>query len=611
MKKIVRNIAISLCVVSMGGCAIPEVQQPRATVPVATGTYQVPAVASPQNTSVIKTATQPRYLDVGIEQDDTIIEEDIEVTLPSMVYVNDRIFEYGRKLDNWKELDSKSVGMELNEDDAAKMVRCFRRLQNVLNGYSELRSKMLQAQQISTAEQISGADLFQLQTADIEFLEDGCGKLVSGVEDQSAGWNKREEGADLSKLETLIDRYDESREYEEVIQVWLQIPPFQIPRVHVRAKIKYGNALMYLHQEEKATEVYREVVDQMSDSDEQATDLVSLRKILADLYTAAGDYKSAKVQYKKISEDYQNLGRLEEWSKLQLSILDRSLDDSPELTQYSSMIRNYLGFIPEQDGYKIVWQADKFLSNYPYSPVASNVDFIRESAMLRADQWFDSSIGAVDALSGEKKFDEALELLETMPTDIIDADKQLQVRGKNEELLLAAAVEKETYKMAMIQELQHQWNNGMLLVKAGRYDEAIDVFTNLLDSEYGVKAENKIKEISLQAAKADRKKAAGLFIRFTKTTDPESRKKLLIESRQLLRDILVKYPDAEITFKVKGNIARVEQEMNLIDPNLINFADQDTQDIVVDGVGNAFNSTFIEPKSVKPSVIETSTDESR
>lgn len=611
MKKTVRNIALTLCVASMGGCAIPEVQQPRSTTPVATSTYQIPTEVAPQDTSIVKTTTQPRYLDVGVEQDNAIVEEDIEVTLPSMVYVNDRIFEYGRKLDNWKELDSKSVGMEVNEEDATKMVRCFRRLQNVLNGYSELRSKMLQAQQISTADQISGADLFKLQTADIEFLEDGCGKLVSGAEDQTAGWNKREEGADLSKLETLIDRYDQSREYEEVIQVWLQIPPFQIPRVHVRAKIKYGNALMYLHQEEKATEVYREVVDQMSDSDEQATDLVSLRKILADLYTAAGDYPSAKVQYTKISEDYQNLGRLEEWSKLQLSILDRSLEDSPELTEYSSMLRNYLGFIPEQDGYKIVWQADKFLSNYPYSAVASNVDFIRESAMLRADNWFDSFIGDVDSYSAEKKFDEALELLEKMPTEIIDADKQLQVRGKNEELLLAAAVEKETDKMALIQELQHQWNNGMLLVKAERYDEAIDVFTNLLDTEYEVKAENKIKEISLQAAKADRKRAAGLFIRFTKTTDIESRKKLLIESRQVLRDILVKYPGAEITSKVKGNIERVEQEMNLIDPNLITIADQETQNIVVDGVENAFNSTFVEPQPDTPPAFETTIDESR
>ncbi|BHH82642.1 tetratricopeptide repeat protein [Desulforhopalus sp. 52FAK] len=611
MKKHVWKIALSLCVVSMGGCAIPE--QPKVTPPpaVATTTYQVPVTTTPTDTSVVKTVTQPRYLDVGIDSDDMIVEEDIEVVLPSMVYVNDRIFEYGRKLDKWKQLDAKSVGMDVGEDEAAVMVRCFRRLQNVLNGYSDLRSKMLQAQKISTAEQISGSDLFQLQTADIEFLEGICGGLVSESEDESAGWNAREEGADLSKLETLIDRYDESREYEEVIQVWLQIPAFQIPRVHVRAKIKYGNALMYLHQEQKATEVYREVVDQMSDSDEQATDLVSLRKILADLYTAAGDYKSAEIQYKKISEDYENLGRLEEWSKLQLSILDRSLDDSPELTEYSGMLRNYLGFIPDQDGYEIVWQADKFLTNYPYSPVASNVDFIRESALMRADDWFNTFIAEVDTLGAEKKFDEALELLETMPTEIIDADKQLQVRGKNEELLLAAAVEKETDKMALMQELQHQWNNGMLLVKGERFDEAIDVFTNLLDSEYGVKAENKIQEISLQAAKADRKKAAGLFIRFTKTTDLESRKTLLIESRQMLRDILVKYPDTEIIPKVLGNIERVEQEMNLIDPNLINIADQQAQEIKMDGIDSAFNSTMMQQDATNVPVVETLLDDGR
>lgn len=593
MKKHAFKITLLLCVIAISGCAIPETPRVSSPPPAGSRVYQVPA-EPPRDADTAKDAIQPRYLDIGVEQDDPIVEEDIEVALPSMVYVNDRIFEYGRKLDKWKELDAKTVGMDVDRDDAARMVRCFRRLQSVLNGYSDLRSKMLKAQQISTAEQISGVDLSTLQTADIEFLEGECGKLLSVSEDQSVGWNKREEGADLAKLETLIDRYDESREYQEVVQVWLQIPPFQIPRVHVRAKIKYGNALMYLQQEEKATEVYRQVVDQISDSDEQPTDLVSLRKILADLYTAAGDYTSAREQYKKISEDYKNLGRLEEWSKLQLSMLDKSLDESPELDAYSSMLRNYLGFIPEQDGYKIVWQADTFLSNYPYSPVASNVDYIRESALLRADDWFNSFIAAVDALGAEKKFDEALELLETMPTDIIDADKQLQVKGKNEELLLAAAVEKETDKMAVMQELQHQWNNGMLLVRGGRYDEAIDVFTNLLESEYKVKAENKIQEISLLAAKADRKKAAELFIRFTKTTDLESRKKLLMESRQLLQDILVKYPDTEIVSKVQGNIERVEQEMNLIDPNLITIADQETREVQVDGVGSAFDTNLME-----------------
>lgn len=607
MNTVARYSILSLCLAAVGGCAIPDGTKVAPPAP-PTAVYRAPEVVAPQDTTTVKTVIQPRYLDIGPVEEVPIVEEDIDVVLPTMAYVNDRIFEYGRKLDTWKELDQKSVGAELNEEEAAEMVRCFRRLQTVLNGYSDLRTRMLQAQKISTAESISGAEIFQLQTADIEFLENSCGRLLVEDENVAEGWISLEEGVDLNQLERQIDRYDESREYEEVVQVWLQIPPFQIPRVHVRTKIKYGNALMYLNQEEKATEVYREVVDQMSDSEEQATDIVSLRKVLADLYTAAGDFKSAKVQYEKISDDYLNLGRLEEWSKLQLSILDRSLEGSPELTQYSSLLRDYLGFIPEFDGYKLVWLADKFLSNYPYSAVASNVDFIRETALEKADKWFNAFIASVDALGAEKKFDEALELLETIPTEILDADRQLKIRSKNEELLLAAAVEKETDKMALMQELQHQWNNGMLLVKGERYEEAIDVFTNLLDTEYGVKADKKIKEISLQAAKADRKKAAGLFIRFTKTTDVESRKKLLIESRRLLRDILVKYPDADIIPKVRGNIERVEQEMNLIDPNLIMMADQEMEESRVDGIDNAFNTTVF-PDTVVP-VMEDSMEES-
>lgn len=402
--------------------------------------------------------------------------------------------------------------------------------------------------------------------------------------------DRKEKGADLAQLETLIDRYSTNKEYEEVVQVWQQIPEFQTGRVHLRAKIQYGNALMFLHQEEKAVEIYQQVVDQMSASEEQATDLVSLRKVLADLYTSSGDYQNAAEQYKQISEDYESIGRLEEWSKLQLSILERAGAGSPELNEFSSMLRNYLGFIPERDGYKVVWEADNFLANYPYSPVASNVDIIKSDAEASADKWFHGFMSQVDTLGEEKKFQEALQLLETIPTDIVGPEKQLSIKEKNDELLLAEAVEKETEKMAKVQELQHQWNNGMLLAKSGRYDEAISVFTELLDTEYGTKAEAKIKEVSLEAAKNDRKQAASMFLRFTKTTDPDSRKKLLIETRKLLKTILVKYPDVEIASKVQGNIERVEQEMNAIDPGLIYMADQ--QDIgdgqAVDGVDQAF-----------------------
>ena len=216
---------------------------------------------------------------------------------------------------------------------------------------------------------------------------------------------------------------------------------------------------------------------------------------------------------------------------------------------------------------------------------------MKDSISNAADKWFNGFMNKIDGLSAEKKFAEAIRLLETIPTDILGADKQMQLQAKNEELVQAEAVENETGKMAMIQDLQNQWNNGMLLVNGQRYEEAIGVFTSLLDTEYSAKAEAKIRELTLDAANADRKKAADLFIRYTKTTDLESRKKLLVESRKYLKNILVKYPEVEIASKVRGNIERVEQEMNAIDPNLVFMADHDiAPQVQDDGIDSAFTS---------------------
>ncbi len=49
--------------------------------------------------------------------------------LPEMQYVKDRIFEYGRKLDRWKELDDQAIVLDLDEAASEEMVRCFRDLQ--------------------------------------------------------------------------------------------------------------------------------------------------------------------------------------------------------------------------------------------------------------------------------------------------------------------------------------------------------------------------------------------------------------------------------------------------------------------------------------------------
>ncbi len=510
----------------------------------------------------------PQYVDDNKLQHVSGFPED-DIVLPEMQYVKDRIFEYGRKLDRWKELDNQSVVMDLDEEASEEMVRCFRDLQKVLNGYNRIHEALLRQDYMGSGDRITSSEVMNLEQRDISFLESSCGRLLKSGDDRGEGWEQRDEQADLPQIETLIERYAGSNEFEQVIQVWKQIPGNQLDRVHLNTRISYGNALMSLHREKEAARVYQEIIDLMSASDDQRTDILSLRRILADLYTASGNYDKAEEQYHEISKDYSDLAKIEDWATLQLSILERSEAGSVELKEYSLLLRNYLGFRPERDGYKLVWQSDKFLAEYPYSPVSSNVDIIKNSAQSLADQWLVTFIADVDAMADEERFQDALLKLETLQEDILSGEKLIEIRKKSDDLTLAEAVSRETKKIEKMQVQQRQWNDALLLIDKGEYDEAIEILTNMLDSDYALKADNKIAEVSLLAARAERRKAADLFIRFTKTTDLESRKKLLVESRRRLADILIKYPDVGITEKVLGNIERVEKEMNGIDPMLI------------------------------------------
>ncbi len=494
----------------------------------------------------------------------------VQGPLPSMDYVNDRIFEYGRKLERWKQIDASSSASELSSDDAEVMVNCFKDLRKVLNGYNQLRGDMLHIGTSGQSRIIGSDEVMDLQKSDISFLESICGKILAPAEDdQMVNWEHREAKADLPQLETLIERYNGSKEYEEVVQVWQQIPEKQRDRVHLRTKILYGNALMYLHQEERAAAMYKEIVDEMAVSDKQRTDLLSLRKLLADLYTASGNFPAAKTQYNNIASDYTELGKVGDWSSLQLDILDRSDQKGPELATYSNLLRDYLGFIPERDGFKVVWDAEAFLKEYPYSAVASNVDIIKKRAQEKAQKWFDGFFSEVDELANQKKYLDAIQKLETIPDDIINKEQKETIKEKSDQLELAEAVDRETRKIAHMKDLEKKWNEGLLKVNEGTYDDAITIFQGMLQSEYKEKAQDKIKEVRELAAKTERRNAANLYTRFTKTTDVEAKKKLLIESRRLLVGILAKYPDSSITDKVQANIQRVEQEMNLLDPTLL------------------------------------------
>ncbi|MCX5870464.1 MAG: tetratricopeptide repeat protein [Deltaproteobacteria bacterium] len=570
MIKVKSVLLVVCCSMIMSGCFYEQKRKISSAAPVASEHSQ-PSDATESENGVsrsvpVQEAALPRLSTQPVERPGVAVA-DAERIMPSVEYVTGRISEYNKKIDRWRKRDSQAAVLRIPADESEKMVDCFRELQKVLNGYNRLHDILLRQGSMPINGTLSAQEVYELQQSDIAFVDGFCGQVVAG---ESKGLTKSEEPGNLSSVEAVIAQHAANGKFEELVQAWNQMPETTAAKVSMNTKILYGKALMALQQEEEAIKVFRQMVDQMASPDGQAADLLSVRKILADLYTASGHYRDAEAQYLEISKEYKNMVSIEDWAILQRSMLTQGEQGGPELKDYSDLLKNYLGFSPARDGYTVVWQADKFLQTYPHSPVASNVDLIRTAAREQADKWSNKTLITTDKPAAKKPDQDVLVKRETTPEVIVSSPAiQPQISPNSGEPTTTKKVESEAVKLEKTHELERRWKEGIRLMEEAQYDKAIEIFTPMLETEYAAKADKKIAEASLLAAEAERRKAADFFIRFTKAPDVESRKKLLIESRKCLLDILVKYPEVEITEKVRGNIKRVEKEMNAIDPNLI------------------------------------------
>jgi tetratricopeptide (TPR) repeat protein len=575
MSKLKSFLLLACCTVAMSGCLYNQKKMVDPAAPVTVNTADGDKPGGPVQES------DPRRQEIASLGRSDIAAQGGGRFTPSVEYVTGRIAEYNKKMERWRERDSQAAVLRIPADESEKMVGCFRDLQKVLNGYNRLHETILQqaAMPNGTKSGVNGSvsikEMYELQQSDIAFVDGFCGQAVAIDSTKGSGWLKNNETGTLSPGEAMIAQHAANGEFEELVQVWKMMPGAAAARASLHSKVLYGKALMALKQEDEAANVFRQMVDQMTPTGNQPVELLALRKTLADLYLASGNYAEAESQYLEISKGYKDMASIDDWAILQRSILKRGEQGGAELTDYSDLLKNYLGFNPAKDGYTVVWQADKFLQTYPYSPVALNVDIIRTAAREQADKWAQKAVIKTGEPATQKTDQGTLDKYETAPQLVVPPEVQPSVppaSPKSIEATIVEKVESETVKIQKTQDLERRWNEGVRLMEGGQYDKAIEAFTPMLDSEYSEKAQKKITEASLLAAEADRRKAADLFIRFTKASDVESRKKMLIESRQILQNILVKYPGVEITEKVLGNIKRVEKEMNTIDPTLIQQA---------------------------------------
>ncbi len=412
---------------------------------------------------------------------------------------------------------------------------------------------VLEYQALQAGEKV---DFSSLVRRDIAFLEKGCPALFARyaalVPDVLQGL--QEQVAD--QAQAIIQFYGESGTSTEVIAAIENFEHIREAKITESNLLKiYGNALLENGRFEDAVGVLGQAVE--ADASNYA-----LRLQVAQLLIATGEYGQARQQYLHLADLFHSW---EDYSKTvtdHLALLFATGKHGQELEMYRQVLEGYLSSQGEElpNGLAdIVTALQKKYEKSIHATEAARVfglleDRVRQQTALRLVE--------IEKLADGKQYIEALDALEILRGLNLPNDSMQQVAQTQETLVLARTEYIALLKAQHEQDLVDTWQEGLNLRDMQLYDDALSIFEGLLGTRYDAKAAEEIDSIANIAAFSLRKKAAGLFVKAKRTGNSTARLALLHESRDLLEQILSKYPQVKIADKVRVNLQSINKQID-------------------------------------------------
>lgn len=471
---------------------------------------------------------------------------------PALNTISARIRSHEARLEEIREIENNPNSMMIPHDQMGRLSTCKSELLDILTNYDGLQKKLLRETDLDTAQALANQTLLQVNQQDMQFLEGGCGRLLSDLKSgqaitpPAASTQMPGQPASHAEADAQIQEAFAAGEYARLIglynQRWTGLGQSPAPLT----TWQYSQALLKNHQPEEAEGVLSTLDEQLGPQggDPLAADVL---RTLGDIAFGAGNYDAARQRYERLARLPFSQG--DPWAQRQLAVLQQQTASADELAAYATLVRNYLAYTPSRDGYAVAEQAEQFLSRYPASRLVANVNTIHKQTREEAEAWLKRGVQRIERRVDGGTAGAGTER-PTGGTTVGDATAQ----GLSPE-----------QSAARNQALQEQYDRGLAHMAAKEYDQALDTFSSLLGSDFAGQARERIQETAALAGEDNRQKAAELFVRASQVQDPESRRKLLLASRQLLKDILVKYPQSALTSKVERNLASVEQALRALD----------------------------------------------
>ncbi len=556
------------CTLIHGGC----VQDKKSVEPYRDSTYTTSVArvlsSNPKSSATHLSKTNTTIVQPSIQQQVPLSEKiSSDTMLPLLTLVDDRIVAYEGKMEQWEKFAAEASTINLDEEQLDNISACQNQLMSILTGYNNLHQQLIN----ESNGQTDGAFIegyLATERQDMSFLESDCQQIVIADQQTAGGWVA---GTREMLLEEKIQELNEkmaSGEYQQVIELYTQLPVEEGQHVSYDVTYSYGQALLHAGREDDASRVFQNLLINLQEQN-QIEQEFKLMQLIADIQFGLENYDTAFERYVDIINRYAGLGDNIDWARRQQSVISSRNSQGIEVKNFSELMRGYLSFNAERDAFSVYLLANQFLVDFPESSVLPTVNHILFESRDRAEAWFDLLLRRISALKVEKKYQEALQIIDRLPMNKMPMEKKELLNSLSDELITISFEVEESKRMAVEEAMHEIWSEGQTLLRSKEYDQAIKVFSTLLETTYAERANDKIVEASQLAAQEDRRKAAELFVRASKTNDQESRLALLLQSRELLKGILQKYQQSGLVEKAERNLERIEQEIMAIDPSLL------------------------------------------
>ena len=465
-------------------------------------------------------------------------------------HLRKRQAQYLVRAQEWSGLAAALQSVDGGEAEGPDLALCRQRLDSLLVAYERL-SQRLETGVVDMQQFVRASE------GDMEYLAGECQALFLRERERVERAREAQGRAGAEEMEQAIVEAAGGPGHEEVVAAHRRlseaypgylVAPATLERVAL-AQVRLGRL-------GEALELLRDIPAEKS-----AGDLNALRRLAADLFLATGRLDEARRRYGSLAQAYQREEEDRRWVEAQAALFAGGAFSEAQLRLLGGLLREYL----LHGGRQVTAGMEEAMAmlerTAPGSPALAQA---RQLAAQAREQggWAWAELEKAEALRRENKFSEALALLDAiLQKDVSPETRRLaaEARARVEQSLPAGAGQgPESGEEEAGDAL---WEKAVHLLESRRYDEAIAAFAALSGTAREEQARMKMGQAANLAANELRQQAAALFVKALKSPDAGGKRRLMLESRRILQEILHKYHGSEIQEKVLLNLKSIEEQI--------------------------------------------------